>query len=72
MPGPSSSGLTTAETGAGRASAAFYIAFDSGIGVGSWIFGIVLQFAGVMGLYWVAAAIAAAALPLAPRVRSRT
>ncbi|HEY2596623.1 MAG TPA: MFS transporter [Chloroflexota bacterium] len=56
----------------GRASAAFYIAFDLGIGVGSWVFGIVLQLAGVAGLYWMAAALAAAALPLAPRLASRT
>jgi predicted MFS family arabinose efflux permease len=55
----------------GRASAAFYLAFDLGIGVGSWVFGIVLQVAGITGLYWVAAAIAAAALPLTPRLESR-
>jgi predicted MFS family arabinose efflux permease len=56
----------------GRASAAFYVAFDLGIGVGSWVFGIVLQLAGVAGLYWFAAILAAAALPLAPRLATRT
>jgi predicted MFS family arabinose efflux permease len=35
----------------GRASAAFYIAFDLGIGVGSWIFGVVLQESGISGMY---------------------
>jgi predicted MFS family arabinose efflux permease len=56
----------------GRATAAFYLAFDLGIGVGSWVFGVALQFAGVPGLYWLAAAIAAAALPLGARLESRT
>jgi predicted MFS family arabinose efflux permease len=55
----------------GRASAAFYIAFDVGIGLGSWIFGIALQLAGVAGLYWAAAGFGAAALLLAPRLASR-
>jgi predicted MFS family arabinose efflux permease len=52
----------------GRASAAFYVAFDLGIGVGSWLFGIALQLAGLPGLYWTAAALVAAVLPLAPLV----
>ena len=52
----------------GRASAAFYLAFDLGIGVGSWLFGIALQLAGLPGLYWAAAALVAAVLPLAPLV----
>jgi predicted MFS family arabinose efflux permease len=56
----------------GRASAAFYVAFDLGIGIGSWVFGIVLQGAGVTGLYWLAAAIVAAALPLVPRLEPQT
>jgi predicted MFS family arabinose efflux permease len=50
----------------GRASAAFYVGFDLGIGLGSWLFGLALQQAGVAGLYGLAAAIALAALPLAP------
>jgi predicted MFS family arabinose efflux permease len=56
----------------GRASAAFYIAFDLGIGVGSWLFGIMLQVAGVSGMYWLAAASAVVALPLALRLASRS
>jgi predicted MFS family arabinose efflux permease len=50
----------------GRASAAFYVAFDLGIGLGIWVFGVALQLAGLPGLYWTAAAFAAAVLPLAP------
>jgi predicted MFS family arabinose efflux permease len=50
----------------GRASAAFYVAFDLGIGLGSWLFGLALQLAGLAGLYWTAAALAAAVVPLAP------
>jgi predicted MFS family arabinose efflux permease len=56
----------------GRASAAFYSAFDLGIGLGSWLFGFVLQFGGVADLYWAAAAVAAGALPLAPRLARTT
>lgn len=55
----------------GRASAAFYVAFDLGIGVGSWLFGIALQLAGLAGLYWTAAACAAAVLPLIPLLARR-
>jgi predicted MFS family arabinose efflux permease len=48
----------------GRASAAFYVAFDLGIGLGSWLFGLMLQVAGLPGLYWTACALALAVLPL--------
>lgn len=41
----------------GRASAAFYIGFDLGIGLGSWLFGAMLQLGGLTALYSVAAAI---------------
>ena len=50
----------------GRAAAAFYVAFDLGIGLGSWLFGVALELAGVPGLYWCAAALAAAVVPLMP------
>jgi len=50
----------------GRATAAFYIAFDLGIGLGSWLFGIALEVAGLAALYWTAAALALAVIPLAP------
>jgi len=53
-------------TAPGRASAAFYVAFDLGIGIGSWLFGVLLQVADVPGMYWAAAALSAAALLLAP------
>jgi predicted MFS family arabinose efflux permease len=49
----------------GRASAAFYAAFDLGIGIGSWLLGTALQLTGLPGLYWTAAALAVAAVPLA-------
>lgn len=53
----------------GRATAAFYVGFDLGLGLGSWLYGAVLQAAGVGGLYAVAAALVLTALPLlrAPR-----
>jgi predicted MFS family arabinose efflux permease len=50
----------------GRASAAFYLAFDLGIGAGSWLFGVALELTGLPGLYWSAAALSAAVLPLTP------
>lgn len=50
----------------GRASAAFYVGFDLGIGLGSWILGILLQLAGLPGLYFTAAAAAILVLPLLP------
>jgi predicted MFS family arabinose efflux permease len=55
----------------GRASAAFYMAFDLGIGLGSWLFGVALQLAGLAGLYWTAAVLAAAVVPLAPLLTTR-
>jgi predicted MFS family arabinose efflux permease len=55
----------------GRASAAFYIAFDLGIGLGSWLFGLMLQLAGVPGLYWSAAVLAVCVLPLAAALNNR-
>jgi predicted MFS family arabinose efflux permease len=48
----------------GRASAGFYLGFDLGIGLGSWLFGGVLQVAGLGGLYGVAALLVALSLPL--------
>jgi predicted MFS family arabinose efflux permease len=50
----------------GGASAAFYIGFDLGLGLGSALFGAALQLGGLGGLYGVAAALSAGALPLAP------
>jgi MFS family permease len=50
----------------GRASAVFYLGFDLGMGVGSWLLGIVLQVDGLSGLYASAAAIALAVLLLIP------
>lgn len=55
----------------GRAAAAFYVAFDLGIGAGSWLFGFVLELAGLPGLYWTAAGLALAVLPLTPALARR-
>lgn len=52
----------------GRASAAFYVGFDLGIGLGSWILGATLQAAGLAGLYAAAAAAALCVLPLVPAI----
>lgn len=41
----------------GKATAAFYLAFDLGIGVGAWLLAPVLEFAGIGAMYVVAAAI---------------
>jgi predicted MFS family arabinose efflux permease len=50
----------------GRASAAFYVGFDLGIGLGSWLLGFALEIAGLTGLYALAALFALAVLPLLP------
>lgn len=50
----------------GRASAAFYVGFDLGIGLGSWLLGMAMQIGGVTGLYAGAAAFALCVLPLTP------
>lgn len=53
-------------TAPGRASAAFYIGFDLGLGLGSWILGGALELGGLVGLYGAAALIVILAIPLAP------
>lgn len=55
-------------TAPGQASAAFYVGFDVGIGLGSWLLGAALQNAGVAGLYAVAALAALCVLPLLPLI----
>ncbi len=45
----------------GRSSAAFYVGFDLGLGLGSWILGVVLQMTGVTGLFLCAAFLVATA-----------
>jgi predicted MFS family arabinose efflux permease len=52
----------------GQASAAFYVGFDLGIGLGSLILGAALEAAGVTGLYAAAAAFALAVLALVPAI----
>ena len=50
----------------GTATAAFYFGFDLGLGLGSWILGVVLELAGLAGLYAAGALFAALVLPLVP------
>ena len=50
----------------GRATAGFYLAFDLGIGMGSWILGLILDGAGLSGLYFAAALVSVAAAASAP------
>jgi len=50
----------------GQATAGFYLGFDLGIGLGSWLFGIVLESGGLGWLYGLAALLVAATLPLIP------
>jgi predicted MFS family arabinose efflux permease len=52
----------------GRATAASYIGFDLGIGGGSFAVGVALQYAGIPGLYLLAAAITALVIPLTLRL----
>jgi len=56
----------------GRATAAFYLAFDLGIGGGSWVCGLALEAAGLPGLFSIAAAMAALALPMSLGLRRPT
>ena len=52
----------------GRATAAFYLAFDIGIGIGSWVLAAVLQFFGMSMLYVVAGVVALCGLFLSRRI----
>ena len=53
----------------GKATAAFYLAFDVGIGIGSWLLAAVLHYAGISMLYVAAAAASALALIALRRIR---
>jgi len=50
----------------GRATAGFYLAFDLGIGLGSWLLGLVLDGVGLSGLYFAAALVSVVAAVSAP------
>lgn len=54
----------------GRATAGFYLAFDLGIGVGSWLFGLILGAVGLTGLYLTAAFVSVAGALTAPLLSS--
>lgn len=51
---------------AGRSTAGFYVGFDLGIGGGSWLLGVILQWFGLAGLYFAAMVAVLAALGLIP------
>jgi predicted MFS family arabinose efflux permease len=55
----------------GRASAAFYVGFDLGIGLGSALFGLLLELGGIVSLYGGAALLTLATLPLVPLLTRR-
>jgi predicted MFS family arabinose efflux permease len=48
----------------GQSTAVFYLGFDLGIGLGSWLYGVVLDLFGLFWLYVVGAALIALTLPL--------
>jgi len=50
----------------GQATAGFYLGFDLGIGLGSWLLGAVLDVAGLPWLFLVAAILVALTVPLLP------
>jgi MFS family permease len=50
----------------GQATAGFYLGFDLGIGLGSWLLGIVLDLAGLTWLFLVATLLILATVPLLP------
>jgi MFS family permease len=52
----------------GRATATFYLGFDLGIGMGSWLLGAVLQYAGPAALYMMAALAVLAGLAPVPAI----
>lgn len=52
----------------GRASAAFYVGFDVGIGLGSWVLGATLAAAGLPGLYFTACLAVLCVLALVPGI----
>ena len=56
----------------GRASAAFYVAFDLGIGAGSWLLGLALQLGGLGGLYWCGCVVVLGTLPLVRAIAQRS
>jgi predicted MFS family arabinose efflux permease len=50
----------------GQATAGFYLGFDLGIGLGSWLLGLILDLAGLTWLYLVAALLVLLTMPLLP------
>ena len=50
----------------GRATAGFYLAFDLGIGLGSWLLGLVLDTMGLTGLYLAASVVSVVGALTAP------
>jgi predicted MFS family arabinose efflux permease len=50
----------------GQATAGFYLGFDLGIGLGSWLLGLILDLAGLTWLYLTAALLVLLTMPLLP------
>ncbi len=50
----------------GQATAGFYLGFDLGIGLGSWLLGLILDIAGLTWLYLTAALLVILTMPLLP------
>ncbi len=55
----------------GRATSTFYIGFDLGIGAGSWLLSVVLDYAGFHGLYVTAALVVLGIVGLVPGLAGR-
>jgi predicted MFS family arabinose efflux permease len=50
----------------GQATAGFYLGFDLGIGLGSWLLGAMLDLGGLFWMYALATALVALTVPLVP------
>ena len=55
----------------GQATAGFYLGFDLGIGLGSWLLGVILDIAGLTWLFVTAALLILATVPLLPALVAR-
>jgi MFS family permease len=55
----------------GQATAGFYLGFDLGIGLGSWLLGIILDIAGLTWLFLTATVLVLATIPLLPALVAR-
>ncbi len=61
-----------ADTQRGRATSSFYLAFDLGIGLGSWLLGLALESIGMTGLYVTASLVSVVGALSAPLLSGNT